>query len=75
MVTRIIVEEFTTSDGREFFSSATDTFRFAWIDDQPMIVSAKSQGWIEERPSTAAQKSRLQKSKVKNLLKSGFQLF
>ena len=50
VVKRIIVEEITTSDGREFLSSATDTFRFAWIDNQPMIVSTKSQGWIEERP-------------------------
>ena len=51
VVTRMIVEELTTSDGKEFLVSGTDTFHFAWIDNQPMIVLTKSQGWIEERPS------------------------
>lgn len=50
-VTRLIVEELVTDDGREFISSGTDIFRLAWIDGRPMVISAKSQGWLEERPS------------------------
>lgn len=50
-VTRLIVEELVTDDGREFISSGTDIFRLAWIDGRPMVISAKTQGWLEERPA------------------------
>lgn len=49
-VTRLIIEELVTNDGREFISSGTDIFRLAWIDGRPMVISTKSQGWLEERP-------------------------
>ena len=48
-VIRTMIEEITLEDGRKFIASGTDTFRFAWIDNQPKIISTKSQGWIEER--------------------------
>jgi hypothetical protein len=50
VVTRILVEVINTSDGRQFITSGNDTFRFAWINNQPTIVSTKSQGWIELTP-------------------------
>jgi hypothetical protein len=50
-VTRMMTEELSTADGREFISSGTDTFRLAWIDGRPMVISTKSQGWLEERPA------------------------
>lgn len=50
IVTRIAFEELISADGRQFFASSTDTFRLAWLGEQPTIVSTKSQGWLEERP-------------------------
>ena len=53
IVTRTTIEKLTTEDGKQFISAGTDTFRFAWIDNQPKVVSTKSQGWLEERPNAS----------------------
>jgi hypothetical protein len=53
IVTRATIEKLTTEDGKQFISAGTDTFRFAWIDNQPKVISTKSQGWLEERPASA----------------------
>lgn len=53
IVTRTTIEKLTTDEGKQFISSGTDIFRFAWIDNQPKVVSTKSQGWIEERPTSS----------------------
>ena len=50
IVTRIIVEVINTSDGKQFMAASNDTFRFAWLENQPTIVSTKSKGWLEEIP-------------------------
>ncbi|HAC65433.1 MAG TPA: hypothetical protein DCF68_18360, partial [Cyanothece sp. UBA12306] len=47
--TRMFVEKINLEDGRQFFTSGTDIFRFAWIDNQPKIISTKTQGWVEEK--------------------------
>ena len=49
-VTRIIVENLTTKDDKNFIASGTDIIRFALIDNQPKIISIRSKGWLEERP-------------------------
>jgi len=43
------VETLTTSEGKRYFSSSTDTFRFAWINNQPTIFSITIRGWLAER--------------------------
>lgn len=53
IVTRTTVEKLTGEDGKKFIAGGIDTLRFAWIDNQPKLVSVKSQGWLEERPETA----------------------
>jgi len=53
IVTRSTIEKLTTEDGKQFISAGTDTFRFAWVDNQPKVISTKSQGWLEERPASA----------------------
>ena len=53
IVTRSTIEKLTTEDGKQFISAGTDTFRFAWIDNQPKVISTKSQGWLEERTTSA----------------------
>jgi hypothetical protein len=53
IVTRSTIEKLTTEDGKQFISAGTDTFRFAWIDNQPKVISIKSQGWLEERSTSA----------------------
>jgi len=53
IVTRATIEKLTTEDGKQFISAGTDTFRFAWIDNQPKVISTKSQGWLEERSTFA----------------------
>ena len=50
-VTRVVVETLTIEDGTRFLASGTDIFRFAIIDNQPKIISTKSQGWLEKRPN------------------------
>ncbi len=54
IATRMTTKELTAKDGQRFISSGTDIFRIAWVNNQPKIVSIKSQGWIEERPNSAA---------------------
>ena len=54
IATRMTTKELTAQDGQRFISSGTDVFRIAWVNNQPKIVSIKSQGWIEERPNSAA---------------------
>jgi ketosteroid isomerase-like protein len=46
-----MIEKLTTEDGKPYFSSTTDTIRFAWLNNQPTIVSMKIDGWIAERPT------------------------
>ena len=53
IVTRSTIEKLTTEDGKQFISAGTDTFRFAWVDNQPKVISTKSQGWLEERTTSA----------------------
>jgi Arc/MetJ family transcription regulator len=53
IVTRATIEKLTTEDGKQFISAGTDTFRFAWVDNQPKVISTKSQGWLEERSTSA----------------------
>ncbi len=53
IVTRTTIEKLTGEDGKNFIAGGIDTLRFAWIDNQPKLVSIKSQGWLEERPETA----------------------
>ena len=53
IVTRATIKKLTTEDGKQFISAGTDTFRFAWVDNQPKVISTKSQGWLEERPASA----------------------
>ncbi|MEB3123108.1 MAG: hypothetical protein VKL41_18035 [Snowella sp.] len=53
IVTRSTIEKLTAEDGKQFISAGTDTFRFAWIDNQPKVISTKSQGWLEERTTSA----------------------
>lgn len=53
IVTRTSTEKLTTEDGQQFISAGTDTFRFAWVDNQPKVISTKSQGWLEERPKSS----------------------
>lgn len=53
IVTRASIKKLTTEDGKQFISAGTDTFRFAWVDNQPKVISTKSQGWLEERPASA----------------------
>lgn len=50
-VTRVIFENLTTKDEQKFMVSGTDILRFALIDNQPRIISVKSQGWLEPRPT------------------------
>ena len=50
-VTRVIFENLTTKDEQKFMVSGTDIIRFALIDNQPKIISIKSQGWLEPRPT------------------------
>lgn len=56
IATRMTTKELTAKDGQRFISSGTDIFRIAWVNNQPKIVSIKSQGWIEERPKSATNK-------------------
>ena len=51
IVTRVIFENLTTKDDQKFIVSGTDIVRFAMINNQPKIVSIKSQGWLEPRPT------------------------
>jgi len=53
IVTRATIEKLRTEDGKQFISAGTDTFRFAWVDNQPKVISTKSQGWLEERSTSA----------------------
>ncbi|MDJ0728897.1 MAG: nuclear transport factor 2 family protein [Crocosphaera sp.] len=50
-VTRVIFENLTTKDEQKFMVSGTDILRFALIDNQPKIISVKSQGWLEPKPT------------------------
>lgn len=45
------VEAITTENGNRYYSSSTDTLRFAWLNNQPTIVSMKIKGWLAERPT------------------------
>jgi predicted lipid-binding transport protein (Tim44 family) len=45
------IREIATQDGRQFFSSSTNTIRFGWINEQPEIVSMTIEGWLSERPA------------------------
>lgn len=51
VVTRVIFENLTTKDDQKFIVSGTDIIRFAMIDNQPKVISVKSQGWLEPRPT------------------------
>ncbi|MGK7881008.1 MAG: hypothetical protein AB4060_13040 [Crocosphaera sp.] len=51
VVTRVIFENLTTKDDQSFIVSGTDIIRFAIINNQPKIISVKSQGWLEPRPT------------------------
>ena len=51
VVTRVIFENLTTKDDQKFIVSGTDILRFAMINNQPKIISVKSQGWLEPRPN------------------------
>ncbi|MEB3310560.1 MAG: hypothetical protein VKJ02_10025 [Snowella sp.] len=53
IVTRTTIKNVVGEDGKQFISGGIDTLRFAWIDNQPKLVSIKSQGWLEERPQTS----------------------
>ncbi|MFM8293300.1 MAG: hypothetical protein ACKN9E_01960 [Microcystaceae cyanobacterium] len=54
IATRMTTKELTSKEGQRFISSGTDIFRIAWVNNQPKVISIKSQGWIEERPKTPA---------------------
>jgi ketosteroid isomerase-like protein len=41
----------TTEAGNRYYASSTDTFRFAWLNNQPTIVSMTIKGWLAERPA------------------------
>lgn len=43
------MEALTTVDGNRYYASSTDTFRFAWLNNQPLIVSMTIKGWLAER--------------------------
>jgi ketosteroid isomerase-like protein len=43
------VEALTTAEGNRYYASSTDTFRFAWLNNQPTIVSITIRGWLAER--------------------------
>jgi molybdopterin-binding protein len=45
------VEAITTENGNRYYSSSTDTLRFAWLNNQPTIVSMTINGWLAERPA------------------------
>lgn len=44
------VEALTTENGDRYYASSTDTFRFAWLNDRPTIVSLAIKGWLAQRP-------------------------
>ncbi|MFM7579746.1 MAG: hypothetical protein ACKO5Q_22790, partial [Microcystaceae cyanobacterium] len=54
IATRMTTKELTSKEGQRFISSGTDIFRIAWVNNQPKVISIKSQGWIEERPKAPA---------------------
>lgn len=45
------VEAITTENGSRYYSSSTDTLRFAWLNNQPTLVSMTIKGWLAERPA------------------------
>jgi len=42
------IKEITTTDGKKYYSSSLDVVHFGIIDNQPMIVFVKTEGWIAE---------------------------
>ena len=51
VVTRFSVETLTLTDQRQMMALAKDVIRIALIDGEPKIVSVKTNGWLESRPS------------------------
>jgi ketosteroid isomerase-like protein len=45
------IEAIATEDGNRYYASSTDTLRFAWLNNQPTIVSMTIKGWLAERPA------------------------
>lgn len=46
------VKAITTEDGKNFIASDVDTLRFAWLNNQPTLVSFQSKGWFSEAPAS-----------------------
>ena len=45
------LEAIATEDGNRYYASSTDTLRFAWLNNQPTLVSMTIKGWLAERPA------------------------
>jgi len=50
IVTRDSLEIFSTQEGQNLIGLSRDTIYFAWLDNQPKVISVKTEGWLEERP-------------------------
>lgn len=42
------VKEIDTENGEQLYTGSNDTIRFAWIDNQPKIISMTIKGWLAE---------------------------
>lgn len=46
------VKAVTTEEGQSFIASDIDTLRFAWLNNQPTLISFQSKGWFSEAPAS-----------------------
>ena len=46
------VKAIKTEDGKNIIASDVDTLRFAWLNNQPTVVSLQSKGWFSEAPAS-----------------------
>lgn len=46
------VKAVTTEEGKSFIASDIDTLRFAWLNNQPTLISFQSKGWFSEAPAS-----------------------
>ena len=46
------VKALKTEDGKNIIASDVDTIRFAWLNNQPTVVSLQSKGWFSEAPAS-----------------------
>ena len=50
------IREVSKTDGKQYYSSTENIIHFAMMNNQPMIVLVKTEGWLGERPNAQPSK-------------------